>query len=128
MAQSQREDVEMGDRNRRVIAAALGLVSFGAAYSYLINYVERTGEIEGKSSLFVALGTFVTLVIRQVMPAGFVYDLLAFAFSGTPMILNQLENHRRDRARARRRMGVWHNSSGPHMAGQKKPGTRPQNF
>lgn len=125
-------DALCGTDDQVLVAAALGLGSFGIAYAGLVNWAERTGVIEGKSSLFVAFGTLVTVAIRQVMPSGFVYDLAAFVFSGTPMIVNQLENHRRDKARARRReKGVWHNNgslNGLPTAGQKKPGTRPRSI
>lgn len=132
MRQCNQEDVEKLGSNWRLVAAALGLGSFGIAYAGLVNWAERTGVIEGKSSLFVAFGTLVTIAIRQVMPSGFVYDLAAFVFSGTPMIVNQMENHRRDKARARRReKGVWHNNgslNGLPTVGQKKPGTRPRSI
>lgn len=72
-----------------IVAAAFGLLSFGSAYAHLVNHVERTGFIENRSSYFVAFGVFMTLVFRQMLPPGFVYDLAAFAFSGLPMMANQ---------------------------------------
>lgn len=83
-------DVDKMDKTKRVVAAAMGLVSFGLFYAWLVNQLERQGFMENRSSWFVAIGTFVTLLIRQVMPQGFFYDLLAFLFSGTPMIINQM--------------------------------------
>lgn len=72
-----------------ILAAACGLLSFGSAYAHLINYVERTGFIENRSSYFVAFGVFMTLVFRQMLPPGFGYDLAAFVCSGVPMMVNQ---------------------------------------
>lgn len=74
----------------RLAAAAVGLMSFGTVYALVVERLERSGHMENNSSWFVAFGTFVTLVMRQAMPAGFVFDLLAFVFSGAPMIAGQL--------------------------------------
>jgi uncharacterized membrane protein len=90
MKGTYREDADKEDIFYRVVAAALGLVSFGLFYAWLVNRLERDGYMENQSSWFVAIGTFVTLLIRQVMPPGFFYDLLAFVFSGAPMIINQM--------------------------------------
>lgn len=90
MKGTYREDADKEGIFYRVVATALGLVSFGLFYAWLVNRLERDGYMENRSSWFVAIGTFVTLLIRQVMPPGFFYDLLAFVFSGVPMIINQM--------------------------------------
>lgn len=113
MQSNSPHDPQKMDTNKRVIAAALGLGSFGLFYSQVIvNRAERSGLIEGRSSLFVAFGTAVTLIIRQIMPAGLFYDLLAFVFSGVPMIANQLINQHNFRAEYKRRLqreeSAWH--------------------
>lgn len=116
-----REDAEKLDRFYRIVAAALGLVSFGLFYAWLVNRLERDGHMENNSSWFVAIGTFVTLLIRQVMPQGFFYDLLAFAFSGVPMIINQMATKVRVTVGFRNRLKdrEWTaNKSGQHTAQQ----------
>lgn len=90
MERIRQVDVDKMDKMERVVAAAMGLVSFGLFYAWLVNQLEREGYMENRSSWFVAFGTFVTLLIRQVMPQGFFYDVLAFVFSGVPMIINQM--------------------------------------
>lgn len=90
------------------------MLSFGVSYAHLINRVEKSGQIEGKSSLFVAWGVIATLAVRYLaMPVGrtraegFLYTVLGFCLSGIPMIVNQLENNRQQRAAYRRRRGQW---------------------
>lgn len=80
-----------------VVAAAIGSVSFGIAYAFLVNQAERTRFIEQRSSWFVALGVSVTLLLRRLLPgAGNIsMDLLAFFFTGVPMIANQMLKKRR---------------------------------
>lgn len=92
------------DTKSRVAAAAAGLVAFGLLYTQIVNWAEREGHIEGRSSLFVAFGTAFTLIIRQIMPGGLFYDLLAFVFSGVPMIANQLINQHNIEAEYKRRL------------------------
>lgn len=74
----------------RLVAAVVGLLSFGAVYAVLVERLERSGHMENNSSWFVAFGTFVTLLLRQTMPAGLFFDLMAFVCSGTPMIAGQM--------------------------------------
>lgn len=95
----------------------MSLLSFGVSYAHLINRVEKSGQIEGKSSLYVVWGVIATLAVRYLaMPLGrtraegFWYTALAFVFSGTPMIVNQLDNYRRQTAGYRRRREQWSNS------------------
>ena len=89
------------DVNKRVslglVAAALGSVCTGVAYSLVVNHAERTRFIENRSSWFVALGVTATLLLRRLLPgAGNVYfDFLAFFFTGVPMIANQEMKRRR---------------------------------
>lgn len=80
-----------------VVAAAIGSVSFGIAYAFLVNQAERTRFIEHRSSWFVALGVSATLLLRRLLPgAGNIYmDFLAFIFTGVPMITNQMMKKRR---------------------------------
>ncbi len=84
------------DTIQMILAAALGLISFGLAYAWLVNQLERHGYMENRSSWFVAFGTAVTVFVRHAfMPTGETrltamgYSLLGFVFSGVPMIVNQ---------------------------------------
>lgn len=95
---------------RKVLFGAAALVGFGVWYAGQVNEAEETGEIEGQSSLWVAVGTLVTVTVRHwTMPRGktraegWLYTLLAFFCSGTPMILNQLDGYIRLYAEYRRR-------------------------
>ena len=54
------------DTIQMILAAALGLISFGLAYAWLVNKLERSGHMENRSSWFVALGTAVTVFVRHV--------------------------------------------------------------
>lgn len=90
------EDADKLDGFYRVVAAALGLVSFGLFYAWLVNQLERDGYMENRSSWFVAFGSLVTIVVRYlIMPVGesrlalLAHTILAFAFSGTPMMVGQ---------------------------------------
>lgn len=105
------------DKKFSILAGGVSLLSFGVSYAHLINRVEKSGQIEGKSSLYVAWGVIATLAVRYLaMPLGrtraegFFYTALAFVFSGTPMIVNQLDNYRRQTAGYRRRREQWTNS------------------
>ena len=53
------------DTIQMILAAALGLISFGLAYAWLVNRLERSGHMENRSSWFVALGTAVTVFVRH---------------------------------------------------------------
>ena len=121
MERNHEVDVDKMETTERVVAAAIGLVSFGLFYAWLVNQLEREGYMENRSSWFVAIGTFVTLLIRQVMPPGFFYDLLAFVFSGVPMIINQMITKARVTVGFRNRLKdrEWTaNKSGQHTAQQ----------
>lgn len=90
------EDADKLDGFYRVVAAALGLVSFGLLYAWVVNRLERQGYMENRSSWFVAFGSLVTIVVRcLIMPVGdsrlalLAHTILAFAFSGTPMMVGQ---------------------------------------
>lgn len=96
MKRTYTEDAEKLDSFYRVITAAIGLVSFGLFYAWLVNELEREGYMENRSSWFVAFGSLVTIVVRcLIMPVGesrlalLAYTILAFAFSGTPMMVGQ---------------------------------------
>lgn len=91
-----REDTDKLDDFYRVVAAALGLVSFGLLYAWAVNRLERQGYMENRSSWFVAFGSLVTIAVRcLIMPVGesrlalMAHTILAFAFSGTPMMVGQ---------------------------------------
>lgn len=98
------------------VAAAIGSISFGIVYAFLVNQAERTRWIEQRSSWFVALGVSTTLLLRRLLPgAGNIWmDFLAFFFTGVPMIGNQMMTKRRlDRrlAAAKQGRGVTHDRS-----------------
>lgn len=98
------------------VAAAIGSISFGIVYAFLVNQAERTRWIEQRSSLFVAGGVTATLLLRQLLPGAgnIVFDFLAFFFTGVPMIANQMITKRRlDRhlAAAKQERGVTYDRS-----------------
>lgn len=116
--QNDRQQTSKTRSKALAIVGKVLLVSFGTSYAHLINRVEKSGQIEGKSSLFVAWGVGITVLIRHLtMPQGkdwlegVLYTILSFVCSGTPMIVNQLENHRRQTAEYKRRRQQWTNSS-----------------
>lgn len=91
------EDKESMDSYSRLVVSGVALVSFGVAYAGLVNRLERSGHMENRSSWYVALGTLVTLVVRCLfMPVGetrlalLAYTVVAFGFSGVPMMVNQM--------------------------------------
>lgn len=96
MQRTNRDDVEKFDSLYRVSVAMLTLGLFGVLYALAVNWLERHGYMENKSSWYVALGTIVTLFVRYaIMPLGETrlramgYTLAAFGFSGVPMMVNQ---------------------------------------
>ncbi len=111
MRQCGQEDVENGQGLvKKAALGAAALVGFGIWYAGQVNQAEESGEIEGQSSLWVAVGVAATIVVRHwTMPPGktkaegLFWTLLAFFCSGSPMILNQFDTHGRHRAAYRRR-------------------------
>ena len=91
------DDGEKFSSYSRLVVSGVALVSFGVAYAGLVNKLERSGHMENRSSWYVALGTLVTLVVRCLfMPIGetrlalLAYTVVAFGFSGVPMMVNQM--------------------------------------
>lgn len=85
-----------------VLAVFFALVLFGIGYNSLVAWLERRGYTEGYLSLIVALGVFVTLcgvAILSIQAA--LLTLLAFAATGTPMIVGSIVRyiHRREDAK-----------------------------
>ncbi|MEM4202489.1 MAG: hypothetical protein QXS54_00320 [Candidatus Methanomethylicaceae archaeon] len=77
-----------------ISAVFLGLFLFGVGYNAFVAWLERKGYTEGFLSLIVAFGVAMTLVgvaILNVQTA--LLTLLAFIFSGTPMILGSIARY-----------------------------------
>ena len=96
MQRTRTEATDKLDSFYTIVAAAMGLTSFGLAYAWVVNQLERQGYMENRSSWFVAFGTAVTVFVRHaLMPTGETrltamgYSFLGFVFSGVPMIVNQ---------------------------------------
>jgi hypothetical protein len=124
MSKKDRQYIDKLNTIYQVAAAALGLISFGLAYAWVVNRLERSGHMENRSSWFVALGTAVTVFVRHaLMPTGETrlsamgYSFLGFVFSGVPMIINQWITKARVEIgfRSRLKDRQWNVSrSGPH--------------
>ena len=96
------------------IGATLGvagvLVVFGFSYDAWVAKQEESGAAEGFTSLLVALGVVVTLLMLAVLDllwptinAG-VLGVAAFVCSGTPMIIGSMTRYARLREKARKAM------------------------
>jgi hypothetical protein len=64
-----------------------GLLGFGIGYTLFMGYAEKRGWPEGFTSLYVAFGVAVTLLLRAMLPErGTATTLECFCWSGGPMI------------------------------------------
>jgi hypothetical protein len=69
-----------------------GLLSFGALYAILINWMRRQGYLEGYTAFMVVGGVIITLLVNKAVhhpqPAiDLLLELACFAASGFPMII-----------------------------------------
>jgi len=77
------------------IAAYGGLALFGLLFDQLTKTINQ--RYEQRSSLLVVVGVAVTVVMRQLLPGGILFDFAAFACSGAPMVAGQfIRQHRRE--------------------------------
>jgi len=80
------------------ILVLLTLFLFGVGYNYVTGQLEQKQLTEGLLSLMVSLGVGVTLVGVAVIDwRAAALTLLAFMFSGTPMIVGRLWRHQQAR-------------------------------
>lgn len=88
-----------------ITAVLLGLLLFGIGYNALVAWLERRGYAEGFLSLIVAFGVVVTLAAVAILSIhAALLTLLAFAASGTPMILGSIVRYLKARDEAKRAM------------------------
>ena len=79
-----------------------GLLLFGALYAILINWMRKTGYLEGYTAVMVVGGVIVTLIINKAIhhpdPAvDFIGELACFGASGAPMIVESFVDYARRR-------------------------------
>lgn len=82
---------EIGSNSGAILAVFLSLALFGIGYNAFVAWMGRRGYTEGYLSLIVALGVFATLcgvAVLSIQAA--LLALMAFAASGTPMILGSI--------------------------------------
>lgn len=82
-----------------LITAVIGLLfSFGLLYNQAIEYLIRKRYAEGYTSLLVAFGVFVTLAgVAVIDLSASLLALIAFAASGTPMVIGSIVRYVRKR-------------------------------
>lgn len=86
----------------------LALAGAGVGYNALVARWERQHYIEGYTALAVALGVGITLAPFWFFPAAPIWQVyLAFACSGTPMIIGSIVRH--VRARSHEQKGLRRN-------------------
>lgn len=90
----------------RVLAVGGGLFAFGVAFDRFTGWFNRQPKGEERSAFLVVIGTAVTVLARQGLPAGLFWDFFAFACSGLPMIWGQNDRlESRNQAAIRRHLG-----------------------
>ena len=84
-------------RNWKKFGNFVALAAFGAGYNQMVDVLEETGNDEQITSLLVAFGVAVTLMLSIPLVGKRATKQLFFAFaaSGTPMILGHLWRYRR---------------------------------
>lgn len=96
---------EIGCYPGELAAVYLGLVLFGVGYNWLTERAEHSGLIRGYTSIFVVGGVVITVGAMALIDVHFaIMTLIAFAASGTPMIIGEMVRHwKRNRAAQLRR-------------------------
>lgn len=82
----------MGIQTEPLIVTIGILFLFGAAYATLINWLRRSGWLEGFTAFMVAFGVLVTLIANKAIHhpnpwIDLLLELSCFAASGLPMII-----------------------------------------
>ncbi|RMG02006.1 MAG: hypothetical protein D6735_10975 [Acidobacteria bacterium] len=87
------------EQNFGTITAVIGLLfSFGLLYNQVVEYLLRKRYAEGYTSLLVAFGVFVTLAgVAVIDLSASLLALIAFAASGTPMVIGSIVRYVRKR-------------------------------
>lgn len=104
---------ESGINPGTLAAVYFGLVLFGVGYNWLTERAERSGLIAGYTSIFVAGGVVATLIGVAFVSIPFaLVTLIAFAASGTPMIIGEMIRHwKRNKAEQLRRDAREHDGN-----------------
>lgn len=92
----------MEPETRLVIAVLLLLLLFGILYNRWVAGLERTGRDRGYTAFLVVVGVGVTVVGWAVMTwdlTVMALGVLAFAASGTPMIIGSVQRYQAARRR-----------------------------
>jgi len=85
------------------ISVTIALALFGVLYNQFVGWAIRKGYAEGYMSLIVAFGVFVTLIgVAMINIEAAILTLIAFAASGTPMIVGSIVRYVRTREEARK--------------------------
>jgi hypothetical protein len=83
------------------IPVAIGLLVFGTIYNLVVAWMERNGYDEGYTAIMVVVGVLVTLGgLAMVDWRAAALTVVAFACSGTPMVLGSWWRHAQARKRA----------------------------
>jgi len=91
------------------------MAAFGIVYNALIAYLEQRGWLEGYVSLAVAAGVGTTLLLVAFIDAqAALLVLVAFAFTGLPMIVGSIVRYMKAREHAQE--GAPGNDQGEGMA------------
>lgn len=88
-----------------IMAVLFGLILFGIGYNAFVAWLEQRGYTEGYLSLIVSFGVAMTLVgvaILSIQAA--LLALVAFAATGTPMIIGSIARYLKARDEAKRAM------------------------
>lgn len=82
----------MGIETGTLLLTIGGLLLFGTLYAILINWMRKTGRLEGFTAFMVVGGVLITLILNTAIhhpdPAiDLLLELACFAASGLPMII-----------------------------------------
>lgn len=91
--------------NKRLVACFFAALGFGLVYDQISSLVLRQPWAEKKSSIAVAIGVAVTVLISAPLIGWRAVKQLALIFgaSGVPMVAGQFMRHARNLARAKQR-------------------------
>lgn len=91
--------MEQTEETGKVIAIFGALFGFGVIYNAVVSWLGRHGYSEGYTAILVAVGVGVTLIgiLPLIGVANTLKVLAAFAASGTPMALGDMQRYARSR-------------------------------
>jgi hypothetical protein len=86
-----------------------GLLLFGLAFDQVTAWIERSGYLEGFTSLLVAAGVIFTVAPFLFLSMHFALAVLGgFVASGSPMIVGSIIRYAQQRERARKEIARLH--------------------